>query len=149
MGNKTSKRLRFGLTAGLVVAVVAACGRGSSEEDGERAEVAAGSYPRIAPERLAGLMDADPDLTVVNVHIPCAGEIPGTDAFVPFTAMETFEGQTGVAPDSPVVVYCRSGNMSAQAAEVLVELGYTNVLDLRGGMVAWEDAGYTLTKLGS
>ncbi|MDX1251538.1 MAG: hypothetical protein IDH49_04670 [Gammaproteobacteria bacterium] len=35
--------------------------------------------------------------------------------------------------------------MSAIAAEKLVRLGYTNVWNLQGGMMAWEKAGYRLS----
>jgi rhodanese-related sulfurtransferase len=38
-----------------------------------------------------------------------------------------------------VVVYCRSGNRSAQAAQILVRLGYTNVRDF-GAITRWPDA---------
>lgn len=37
--------------------------------------------------------------------------------------------------------------MSAIAAEALVRLGYRNVVDLEGGMVAWQRAGYPLVKI--
>lgn len=45
-----------------------------------------------------------------------------------------------VPKDAPVVVYCRSGNRSATAAQILVQAGYTNVYDL-GGIQAWQAAG--------
>ena len=41
---------------------------------------------------------------------------------------------------APVVVYCRTGSRSAQAAQVLSELGYENVTDLAGGILAWNGA---------
>jgi len=42
--------------------------------------------------------------------------------------------------DKPVVVYCHSGNRSAQAASILSGAGYTNIYDM-GGILAWTAAG--------
>ncbi len=42
------------------------------------------------------------------------------------------------------MLYCRSGPMGATAARTLVGLGFTNVWNLDGGMVAWERQGYEL-----
>lgn len=39
--------------------------------------------------------------------------------------------------DTPVVLYCRTGNRSEQAAAWLAQQGYTNILNLRGGIVLW------------
>ena len=41
-----------------------------------------------------------------------------------------------VDKDATILVYCRSGNRSAQAAKKLVDLGYTNVYDF-GGIIDW------------
>ncbi|WP_251132921.1 rhodanese-like domain-containing protein [Exiguobacterium sp. s7] len=40
--------------------------------------------------------------------------------------------------DEPIYVICRSGNRSAQAAQLLKERGYTEIYDVSGGMIAWE-----------
>jgi rhodanese-related sulfurtransferase len=37
-----------------------------------------------------------------------------------------------------VIVYCRSGNRSGQAAMILETLGFTNTKNLSGGMLAWQ-----------
>lgn len=41
--------------------------------------------------------------------------------------------------DSEVVVYCRSGNRSGQACLMLETMGFANVKNLVGGMLAWRD----------
>jgi len=48
-----------------------------------------------------------------------------------------------VPKDQPVVVYCHSGNRSAQATQILQNAGYSQVYDL-GGVVQWQQAGYAL-----
>lgn len=48
-----------------------------------------------------------------------------------------------VSKETPVVVYCRSGNRSAQAAQILASAGYTGIYDL-GGVIAWQQAGLPL-----
>lgn len=45
--------------------------------------------------------------------------------------------------DQPIVVYCRSGNRSAQASQILSNLGYNIIYDL-GGIQQWTAQGYLL-----
>ncbi|RMF85817.1 MAG: rhodanese-like domain-containing protein [Nitrospirae bacterium] len=45
-----------------------------------------------------------------------------------------------VPPDRPVVVICRSGHRSAQAAAALRGAGYKEVYDVLGGSIAWSRA---------
>ncbi len=57
----------------------------------------------------------------------------------------------GLVPDydTEFVVNCKSGGRSLLAAEQLMRMGYTNVLNLDGGMNAWLKSGYTVeTALG-
>lgn len=44
----------------------------------------------------------------------------------------------------PVVLVCRSGARSAQACAFLSSKGFDNVYNLRGGVMAWAQAGMTL-----
>jgi rhodanese-related sulfurtransferase len=43
--------------------------------------------------------------------------------------------------DQPIVAVCRSGNRSGVALSLLRRAGFTNVLNLRGGMLAWTRSG--------
>lgn len=86
----------------------------------------------------------DKDFTFINTHIPFKGNIPGTDLSVPYNEIDQNLGLLPTDKDVRIMLYCKSGRMSAEAAETLVKLGYTNVWDLAGGMVAWADAGLPL-----
>lgn len=100
------------------------------------------AYRDVAPSTVAAVVD-DADVWLVNVHTPYEGEIPGTDAFIPYTDIARSDDLPG-DKDAEVIVYCRSGRMSAQAASSLVQLGYTNVLNMTGGFDRWENEGREL-----
>lgn len=46
--------------------------------------------------------------------------------------------------DREIVLYCAGGNRSALAAKSLQELGYKNVVSMKGGYSAWQHAGYPI-----
>ena len=47
-------------------------------------------------------------------------------------------GQLEALRDQEVICYCRSGNRSGQACQILDMLGFTNTKNLQGGMLAWQ-----------
>lgn len=85
----------------------------------------------------------DNDPMVINVHVPYEGEILQSDAFVAF---ENVIGSTALPsdPTAPIALYCRSGRMSRIAGESLRAAGYSNAVDLNGGMDAWQASGRTM-----
>lgn len=111
----------------------------------------AGTSGRVPAVDLAGPDEfaervADPEAVVINVHVPYEGEIASTDLFVPFDEIVS-SPQLPSERDRALVLYCRTGNMSADAAADLVDAGYTDVTDLEGGMVAWEASGRAIEVL--
>lgn len=112
---------------------------------GEDVPVAAGSYKDVTPKDLNTMLK-DKDFVLVNVHIPFAGNIASTDLSIPYDEIEQNLSQLPSGKNAKIVLYCRSGHMSQIAAEKLVALGYTNVWNLKGGMIDWEKEGFDLEK---
>jgi len=104
-----------------------------------------GSYQSISSDQLKTMLK-DKDFLFINVHVPFEGNIPETDLSIPYDQIEQNLAQLPTDKSAKIVLYCRSGRMSQIAAEKLTSLGYTNIWDLKGGMVAWERAGNEILK---
>ena len=88
------------------------------------------------------LLQEQPDTVLVDCreHNEFAlGHIPGA-LFIPRGVLEQNIERT-VPRDRKVIVYCASGNRSALAADVLLQMGYEDVASLAGGIRGWVDAG--------
>jgi len=129
----------------LSVAVLVGCQ--SKSVTGETVTVTGGSYQNVAPAELNTMLKSK-DFVFVNVHIPFAGNIANTDLSIPYDQISTSENLSQLPADksAKIVLYCRSGRMSAIAAEQLVALGYTNIWNVAGGMADWEQAGFEIEK---
>ncbi len=125
--------------------VAAACGSGSGDKSANTPGTSAnaGKVTLLDPAQYKAAIAAS-GAFVVNVHIPYEREIEGTDAFVPYDAIAKHASELPADKSAPLYIYCRSGRMSALAAPDLQRLGYTNIIDLKGGMQAWVDAGLPL-----
>lgn len=119
------------VTALVAVAALLVSGCGATDD---------GSASRlVASEKFAAVV-ARPGVVTINVHVPDEGSIRGTDLWIPFDAVEARREELP-PPATPLAVYCRSGRMSAIAVKTLARLGYEDVVELDGGMVAWERGG--------
>jgi len=134
----------------LLVLILAACGgtnssvpaAASTNQGLPNLSMNTAGYMDLSVEQLAQSMTGK-NFTLVNVHVPDQGDLPNTDLSIPF---DQITGNLDKLPakDAPIVLYCRSGSMSAQAATVLVAAGYTNIYELDGGFNAWQAAGHDL-----
>ncbi|HYN44825.1 MAG TPA: rhodanese-like domain-containing protein, partial [Candidatus Limnocylindrales bacterium] len=96
----------------------------------EIVQVSGGSYRNIASEQLWIILQKK-DFVLINVHIPYEGELPQTDMFIPYKAIDQNIDRLPQDKTAKVVLYCMSGRMSAIASETMVNLGYTNVWNLK------------------
>jgi rhodanese-related sulfurtransferase len=105
--------------------------------------VAGGEYRDVMVPELQAMLESK-DFPMINVHVPFAGDLPATDASIRYDEIQNNLDQLPADKNARIVLYCRSGPMSEQAAETLVGLGYTDVYSLVGGFNAWVEAGLPL-----
>lgn len=60
---------------------------------------------------------------------------------IPHTELESREGELPNDNDALILLYCRSGNRSQDAAQTLLDMGFTNVMELETGINGWKSAG--------
>jgi rhodanese-related sulfurtransferase len=101
------------------------------------------TYKNISPDELAGMLK-DKDFTFIDVHIPEQAHIAGTDKFIPYNEPAARQSELPQNKNAKIVLYCRSGSMSQTASQTLVDMGYTNIYNLAGGIIAWRQKGYPI-----
>jgi len=115
--------------AAVLVLFTAACSSGTA------------TVQQADPAKAAQIIDAG-KYTVIDVRTPAeyaAGHVQGAEN-VDVTA-GTFEQEVGrLDKDGRYLVYCQSGNRSADAAQKMADLGFTQVVD-GGGIVSLQAAG--------
>jgi rhodanese-related sulfurtransferase len=99
--------------------------------------VATAGYKKITAEEAKDMMDGG---TVIIVDVRTLEEY--TESHIPGAVLIPNESISDTLPDqlldtdAQILVYCRTGNRSAQASEKLIALGYTHVYDF-GGIIDW------------
>jgi rhodanese-related sulfurtransferase len=112
---------------------------------GKEVIVDGGSFTNVSAPELQELLN-NKDFTLINVHIPYEGNLPKTDLSIPYDTIGQNLSRLPGDKNAKLLLYCRSGRMSDIAARELVKRGYTNIWNLEGGMVAWEQAGLQIQK---
>lgn len=113
-------------------AIAFATGNDSSSNSATSQLISPANYQQEFTSKQHVLLDVRTPEEFATGHIPGAVNI----------SVETLASHLDEVPtDQPVVVYCRSGNRSAQAADILTSAGYKSVYDL-GGILTWSAQGY-------
>lgn len=95
-------------------------------------------YKNITAEEAKAIMDSREECIILDVRTfeeYESGHIPGALCF-PLDDIESKAKVFIPEQDTLYLIYCRSGRRSKLAAEILVELGYTNILEF-GGIIDW------------
>jgi rhodanese-related sulfurtransferase len=96
----------------------------------------------IQPEALQQRLETDDDVVLVDVRsaeeYAHDGHIAGSRLLPLFTVPLRYHE---LPKDKPIVCVCRSGARSQVACEQLKQLGFTNTINLQGGLIGWRRAG--------
>lgn len=96
-------------------------------------------YHRITAEKAKNIMDSRDDIIILDVRRKeeyDAGHIKGA-LLIPNETIDLNEPEQLSDKEATILVYCRSGVRSLEAANKLVEMGYHNVYDF-GGIMQWK-----------
>ena len=97
------------------------------------------TYRQITMDEAVAMMAQETGYVILDVRRPdeyAAGHIPNA-INVPNESIGTTEISELPDKDQLIMVYCRSGRRSKEAAEKLVKLGYTNIVEF-GGILDWK-----------
>jgi phage shock protein E len=128
-----TKLLSVVLAAVLLLFAFAGCAAENSQEESEGP-----MYQKITAAEAKERMEDNPDAIILDVRTREeyeAGHIEGA-VLLPNESIGADLPKELPGLDAEILIYCRSGNRSAQAAKKLVDLGYTNVFDF-GGIIDW------------
>jgi phage shock protein E len=97
-----------------------------------------GKVLMISPEEAKENLDSNSDIILLDVRTQAEYDSEHIAEAVLLPLDDISEKASEVVPDQEKIyyVYCRSGNRSATAAQLLVDMGYENIYDL-GGIIDW------------
>ena len=102
------------------------------------------TYKQITPAEAKGIMGTEQNYIILDVRTEeefAEGHIAGAILIPDYKITEKAESVL-TDKEQQILVYCRSGRRSKNAASQLVELGYSNVKEF-GGIIDWP---YEITK---
>ena len=126
--------------------LLAACGTSTVTETDASAEAGPGSFELATPQQAADIIDSslgNDGFVLLDVRTPeeyAEGHIAGSEN-IDFYESVFADNIAQLNRDASYVVYCRSGNRSGQTTELMKQLGFTDVTDISGGIVAWQSEG--------
>src|SRR2546421_443651 len=99
--------------------------------------------PEVSPEQVKARLDKGEHPVVLDVREKeevRQGYVPGAIS-LPRGFLEMRVEEAVPDKNAPIVAYCAGGTRSLLAGRILKELGYTNVVSMRGGFTAWKNQG--------
>lgn len=109
--------------------------------------------PYVKPDAAKAQLDQDPDTLVIDVRSP--SQFAGKDGHIKdalnlplidlMGRIKQIKADLAEYAETPVLVVCKTDQLSARAARILRKNGLTKVAVLAGGLKAWKKAGQPVT----
>lgn len=137
-GDQNMKVILSGLCLLLLGAVFTGCASAANPEGQSSGSTGQSAYHRVTAAEARQMLQEDASIVLIDVRTPAEyaeKHIPGA-RLIP---NETIGNQLleGIRQDARVMVYCRTGHRSKQAADKLLQMGYQHVYDIEGGITVW------------
>lgn len=137
--NALSKIIKLAIT--LIIMAMSATQISSCNSNDNITSVSASEFDKEIKANSVQLLDVRTPQEYAEGHIDGASNINiQSDDFQQRAEKE-------LSKDSTILVYCRSGRRSMEAAEMLTKLGY-KVVNLKGGIIEWKGDGLPVTTEG-
>lgn len=104
--------------------------------------------PQISVAELKDLIEARPDLQIVDVRRPAeyeSGHAPHATS-APLANLRQILPTLKLSSNTQTAVICAGGYRSSAATSILQQAGFTNLFNVTGGTKAWIDAGYEVER---
>lgn len=132
-------KMKKGLMVMMMIGMTAIAGCSRKNDSGEKESLAEkGSFVQISPQEAKKIMDTQENIIILDVRTESEyseGHIPGA-ILIPDMEIGDRAEEELTDKDQTILVYCRSGRRSKNAARELCSLGYTDVREF-GGIIDW------------
>jgi len=111
-----------------------------------RASTVTGDLRTLAPSEFKAAIQSQ-DVRLIDVRTLeefAGGHIAGASN-IDFYGPDFRSEIAALDRSASYAIYCHSGNRSGQTLAIMKQLGFTNVVELQGGIAAWEASGYPET----
>jgi len=101
------------------------------------------TWERVDVDTFEQSMEDNPDAFLLDVRTQAEWEQDGHldgAVLIPHSSLEVRADELPGDKDELIHLYCRSGNRSIDAANTLIDLGYTNIVELKTGINGWKEA---------
>ena len=102
-------------------------------------------YGNVTVERAAELIATNPSLVILDVRTDLEFDSGHLEGAVNIPVDELQHRVDELDSEAEMLVYCRTGNRSSSAVQILMNNGFTKIYHMVDGIIVWIEAGYPIT----